>query len=225
MTAVRTSRWWRPGRPERLTPEDRAATWMIASLLLDYPDTALRDRGPELAAVAGQLPPPVAAPLGRALAWLEATRAGDAAAQYVATFDHSRRCCLHLTYYAHGDTRRRGTALLGLRRAYAAAGVRPPGDDELPDHLAVVLEFAATVDPDAGRRLLLDHRAGIELLRQALAELGSPYVDVVAAVCATLPPLRDEDAATVARLAATGPPGEQVGLPYPTDPHGRQASR
>jgi len=34
-----------------------------------------------------------------------------------------------------------------------------------PGHLPVVLEFAATVDPVAGRRLLVEHRVPIDVLR------------------------------------------------------------
>lgn len=83
---------------------------------------------------------------------------------------------------------------------------------ELPDHLAVVLEFAATVDAAAGTRLLLEHRAGLELLRLALTEAGSPYAAATAAVSATLPPLQGSIREAVARLAAEGPPGEEVGL-------------
>ena len=85
-------------------------------------------------------------------------------------------------------------------------------DEELPDHLAVVLEFGATVDPAAAWELLLDHRAGVELLRLALTDAGSPWAAVAQAVCATLPPLRGSDREAVLRLAAEGPPGEEVGL-------------
>jgi nitrate reductase delta subunit len=134
-----------------------------------------------------------------------------AAAAYVDPLDHRRRCCPYLTYHAYGDTRKRGMALLSFKQAYRAAGMRLR-DDELPDHLAVVLEFAATGDPARGRRLLLDHRAGVELLRLALEEAGSPYAHVLHAVCATLPPLPAQDRETVLRLAAEGPPAEEVGL-------------
>ena len=84
-------------------------------------------------------------------------------------------------------------ALLAFKTAYRRAGLEL-SPDELPDHLAVVLEYAATVDPKYGRRILLDHRAGVELLRLALEDAGSPYVDVVRAICATLPPLTGDDA-------------------------------
>ena len=58
----------------------------------------------------------------------------------------------------------------------------------MPDHLAVVLEFAATVDARAGAALLAEHGVAIRMVWAALTETGSPYADVLAAVCATLPP-------------------------------------
>ncbi|WP_405885437.1 MULTISPECIES: hypothetical protein [unclassified Streptomyces] len=84
----------------------------------------------------------------------------------------------------------------------------------MPDHLAVVLEFAAT-DPAAGARLLTEHRAGLELLRLALNDDGSPWARVLDSASATLPALAGDDREAVMRLAAQGPPEEQVGLdPY-----------
>ncbi len=142
----------------------------------------------------------------------------DLAAHYVETFDLRRRNCLHLTYYAYGDTRKRGMALLRFKHAYRAAGVTL-GEHELPDHLAVVLEFAATTDPEAGRRLLVEHRPVIELLRLSLEDSGSPYLAVLDAVCATLPELNTADRRRIAELAAQGPPDEDVGLePFSMDP-------
>jgi nitrate reductase delta subunit len=129
----------------------------------------------------------------------------------VATFDLNRRHALHLTYFTHGDTRKRGLALLRIKQTYRRFGY-VLDDTELPDHLSVVLEFAATVDADGGTRLLQEHRAGLELLGLALAEAGSPYAAATAAVSATLPPLHGSVHEAVARLAAEGPPGEEVGL-------------
>src|SRR5439155_16220681 len=90
----------------------------------------------------------VGAPLRRFLDHAAATPLSALAADYVATFDQRKRCCLFLTYYAHGDTRNRGTALLALKQTYTAAGLRLT-DEELPDHLAVMLEYAATT-PQSG---------------------------------------------------------------------------
>ncbi|MGV9559043.1 nitrate reductase molybdenum cofactor assembly chaperone [Streptomyces sp. NPDC003401] len=187
--------------------------WQTQSLLLAYPDDQLRPRLDLAHRAAAALPPEVRDPLARFTRHAGRTPADELAAAYVETFDHRKRCCPYLTYYAHGDTRKRGLALLRLKQAYAAAGWRL-ADDELPDHLAVVLEFAAGA-PDAGATLLTGHRAGLELLRLALADEGSPWADVLASVSATLPPPAGDDREAVLRLAAQGPPEEQVGLdPY-----------
>ena len=132
------------------------------------------------------------------------------------TFDSRRRCNLFLTYFAHGDTRKRGMALLRFKQTYLGAGFELDTEssrgEELPDHLCVVLEFAATVDRVLGRDLMLDHRAGLELLRLSLRDMGSPWASLVDAVTATLPPLRGDERDAVRRLAAEGPPEEEVGL-------------
>lgn len=194
-------------RKETLTPR----AWQVQSLLLDYPDEEFRQRLPLVRQAAATLPGPVGGPLQRFLEHADHTAPDALAADYVATFDHRKRCCLYLTYYAHGDTRKRGVALLRLKRDYAAAGWRL-SDDELPDHLAVVLEFAATGSAADGRRLLGGHRAGLELLRLALHDADSPWAYVLDSVSATLPALGGNEREAVMRLAAEGPPEEQVGL-------------
>lgn len=190
----------------------RALTHRIAALLLEYPTAELVAQVPDLRAVA---PTRAFEPL---FDHLEATPLTALTAEYVDTFDLRRKICLYLTYYAYGDTRERGMALLAFKRAFRASGLEISAD-ELPDHLCVVLEFSATADVDAGTRLLLEHRAGLELLRLALVDRGSPWAAALAAVCATLPPLKGDEREAVARLAAEGPPGEQVGL----EPYGAMA--
>ena len=199
-------------RTQGLTDDQVRATWQVCSLLLDYPS-------PEqplgvVSDVVAALPATVADPLGRVLATRVGTPLGELQAEYVETFDTRRRCTLFLTYFLHGDTRKRGMALLRFKQTYLAAELELD-DTELPDHLAVVLEFAATADLDAGRRLLLDHRAGLELLRLSLTEVDSAWADVVTAVCAGLPAVSLEDRELVRSLAESGPPEEEVGLtPY-----------
>jgi len=128
----------------------------------------------------------------------------------VDTFDLRRRCCPYLTYYSCGDTRRRGMALLQFTAAYRAAGFEL-ASRELPDHLAVLCEFSAA-EPGRGRALFRQHRAGLELLRTALAENGSPWRHVVDAIGAVLPEAAPRDLRRALHLARTGPPAEEVGL-------------
>ncbi|XRQ14451.1 nitrate reductase molybdenum cofactor assembly chaperone [Actinomadura welshii] len=204
----------RPARKTGPSEPELATAWQAASLLLGYPDEELLGRRPLLRRAVAGLPAPARTPLAAFLDHLDATPLPDLEADYVATFDHRKRCCLYLTYYAYGDTRKRGMALLRFKQAYDAAGLALDAE-ELPDHLAVVLEFAATGDLAEGRRLLLEHRAGLELLRLALTESGSPWARVLEAVSATLPPLTGRNEEAVARLIAEGPPEEEVGLaPY-----------
>ena len=208
----------RPRHRPAASPAQLATARQIASLLLGYPDEELVGRLPLLRAATAPLPARLAGPLGRFLDHLETTPLADLQAAYVETFDLRRRCSLYLTYYAHGDTRKRGMALLQVKHLYGRAGLQLI-DGELPDHLAVVLEFTATGDAARGERLLTEYRAGLELIRLALEERRSPWAAVLQAVSATLPPVAADDRDAVLRLAQQGPPTEEVGLdPYGTTP-------
>jgi nitrate reductase delta subunit len=204
-------------RPALAAHVAEAAVWQSAALLLSYPDDRLLADLPTVRRALSRLPAELGLPLSEVVDHLSSTPPAEARAAYVETFDSRRRHNLYLTYFIHGDTRRRGVALLRFKQTYLRGGFVLDTDDggELPDHLCVVLEFAATVDRDEGLRLLLDHRAGLELLRMALTETRSPWTGAVRAVCATLPPLRSDERDAVRRLAADGPPAEEVGLsPY-----------
>lgn len=194
-----------------LTDQQLVLAWQSASLLLGYPDEGLLARAPMLREAAAMLPAIISDPLTAFLEHLETTALPDLAAEFVATFDHQKRCCLYLTYFQHGDTRNRGLALLRFKTVYREAGMIL-SDDELPDHLGVVLEFGAAADVAGARVLLVEHRAGLELLRLALEDLHSPWAKVLQAVSATLPTLAGDDREAVMRLAAQGPPAEEVGL-------------
>ncbi|HEU0088325.1 MAG TPA: nitrate reductase molybdenum cofactor assembly chaperone [Pseudonocardiaceae bacterium] len=197
---------------------DQRVVWRIAALLLDYPVQQTLDLLDELHHRVAALPAPAGPALMSFVDHARRTPPLELAAHYVETFDLRRRNSLHLTYYAYGDTRKRGMALLRFKQAYRAAGVTL-GEHELPDHLPVVLEFAATVDPVGGRRLLVEHRPVLELLRLSLQDNESPYLVVLNAVCATLPELGLADRRRIAELAAQGPPEEEVGLePFAMDP-------
>ncbi|KUL22206.1 nitrate reductase molybdenum cofactor assembly chaperone [Streptomyces regalis] len=189
-----------------------AVVCQAAAILLQYPDEGVRDRIPLVAeAVAGLPPGTPRSALTRFLDHLAATPPRDLAETYVATFDRRRRCCLYLTWWSDGETRRRGQALATLKARYRRHGLEL-GSNELPDFLPVVLEYTATGDLADGLALLQEHRAGIELLRLALRDAGSPHTAVVEAVCALLPGPSPQDRAAAQRLARTGPPQETVGL-------------
>ncbi len=194
-----------------MTRRRPAAPWALLSYLLRYPERrAGRARADEVAA----LPP------GEARAALErftrraARRPHAAARAYVETFDLRRRATLHLTYYEHGDTRRRGAALLRLKRLYREAGLRVRGR-RAAGSPAVMLAFAAL----APRRLRRRAARTAPARRSSSCAPGCTRPAARMRMCSTpsspsLPPLRAEHRA-LADQVAQGAPEERVGVePY-----------
>ena len=181
-----------------------APPYALLSLLLDYPTGELDEAAAALALDGGD-------GLEQFWTWWRKTPLAERQRRYVETFDLDRRTSLHLTYYLHGDTRKRGLALLRLKRLYTAAGL-PLDADELPDFLPVLLEFAACAPDGYGETLLREHRIGIELLRLRLQELDSPWAPLLERLSSGLPHLVALERERVRRLLAEGPPEEQVGL-------------
>ncbi|MFI2031240.1 nitrate reductase molybdenum cofactor assembly chaperone [Streptomyces buecherae] len=210
------------GRRTRLTreqAEQRSLLLRLLSLLLQYPDRELATARPSLAASVAKLPhSPASAELTSFINWFVAQPSDTLESHYVEVFDLRRKSGLYLTYYLHGDTRRRGMALLTLTQTYRAAGW-DPGAGELPDHLPVALEFAALTGHGAGEAPLRRHRRGLELIHHALSDARSPYRHLLAALLTLLPPATEADLLAVAQLAAEGPPTEDVGM----DPYGTAA--
>ncbi|MFL1377887.1 nitrate reductase molybdenum cofactor assembly chaperone [Nocardiopsis protaetiae] len=206
--------WLGAGRPARRAHR-RAVTHQAASVLLGYPDQAFFERLPLVARAVAELPRgTVRESLQEFCDHASGTPELELCTHYVDVFDLRRRRSLHMTYYTDGDTRRRGHSLAEIKAVYREAGWEVlPG--ELPDHLAVLLEFAARGDGVRGGELLLRFRPGLDLLARALEEYGTPYARVVDAVRQTLPPQGAADRAAVDRLVVQGPPAEDVGLePY-----------
>ena len=192
---------------------ESAATYKLCSLLLLYPDEELLGAREELLAAARELPrSPAAAALARFGEWWLAEDELALQQHYVETFDLHKRSGLYVTFYGEGDRRERGSALLRLKRMYRAAGLPLEGGSELPDYLPVMLEFAAAMPGGEGEIVLREHRAAIELLRENLRARGTPYADVLDAVCLTLGDPSAADRARMLKIAAAGPPQELVGL-------------
>ncbi|MEV0590390.1 nitrate reductase molybdenum cofactor assembly chaperone [Nonomuraea cavernae] len=204
---------WTSRRP-RLSADGVAVVRRAAGLCLRYPDQTLLDRLPLIRAALAETGthPPVAAvsEFAEHLAGQELLRAEE---HYVSIFDTRNRRSLHLTWWTDGDTRRRGFSLAAIKARYRAHGLTPPGSDELPDYLPVVLEYA-TLEREDGAELLQEHRGGLELLKFALIGAATPYARLLEAVCGTLPgdsPRTREEAAQMARRPLDGGP-ELVGL-------------
>lgn len=191
-----------PRTPESANP----IAWQAQSLLLGFPDAELIAHLDLLRLAAIALDDPVGGPLGRFIDYLGRTPPATRVADFVSTFDDPE-CCVFLTY----GSPHRAAEVMRLEQAYAASGLRLTGD-ELPDHVGVMLEYAAA-EPATGAALLVEHRAGLQLLRVGLRDACSPWADVVDSVWASLPPMAGDDWMAVARLAALRSRYEPVGAP------------
>ncbi|MFJ8431059.1 nitrate reductase molybdenum cofactor assembly chaperone [Kitasatospora sp. NPDC094019] len=190
-----------------MTAGERAVVRRIAAECLCYPEGP-DPMPPQLAALLGPVRHAAAAPLRTFLDRAGGLPPGELSRHYVEVFDFRQRHSLHLSWWTDGDTRRRGEALLRFKTVYRAHALEF-SDEDLPDFLPAVLEFTAATGDDT---LLREHRPALELLRLALTEHGTPYADVLAAVCATLPGPSPKDRAAALALARSGPPREEVGL-------------
>jgi nitrate reductase delta subunit len=191
---------------------------MILSVLLDYPGEAYDEALEAAASSASTLPAAVRDDVLAFVEWARSAGPRAVAEHYVDTFDQRRRCALYLSYYAVGDTRQRGVAILGFKAVVRALGYELERD-ELADYLPLVLELSARTGDRIALDLLASHRDGIEVMRSALRGYGSSYARLLDALCRTLPPVDDRTAERYQRLITQGPPAEMVGvgadLPFP----------
>ncbi|TFC52145.1 nitrate reductase molybdenum cofactor assembly chaperone [Cryobacterium sp. TMT1-21] len=196
-----------------LSAEDGRMAHMAASILLDYPSEERRARFSAVAASVTLLPDPLRHAFEAFLTAADAMSQQELEIHFTATFDLKRKCCPYLSYYAAGDTRRRGMALVRFVEAYRAAGWEVAAD-ELPDYLPMVLEFSALSESPIAQELLAAHRDGIEVLRTALEAVPSPYAHVVEVVSLSLPKIDEETRQRYLDLVNEGPPTETVGMTF-----------
>ena len=159
-------------------------TLRVLARLLSYPDELLRTHAADMAqalAEEGALSAARAGELGLLLMRLARRPAMAVEADFVELFDRGRSTSLHLFEHVHGDSRDRGPAMIDLIKTYEQAGLLMR-EDELPDHLSVMLEFASTQPPQQARELLGETAHILRAIFSALLKKGSPYASVLAAV-------------------------------------------
>ncbi len=187
---------------------------MLVAAMLGYPEDGLEGALEAYGHVRADLPADLVAHLDKFRDWTDSTDLRDQSIHYVETFDQQRRTALYLSYYVAGDTRLRGSAILGFKEFINALGYETEGD-ELDDYLPVLLELSATTGDPLVIDLLASHRDGIEVMRSALHGAGSPYAHLLDALVATLPQVSEEVMDRFHRLVTQGPPTEMVGVHQP----------
>lgn len=181
-----------------------------ASELLSYPSQELLD---DLGVIGEQIgkvrKKSLRIPLRNACEWISGQTLEQLQLNYVNTFDFSKKCTLHLTYFTHGDTRDRGSSLARLAGIYKDNGLTLSAS-ELPDFLPVLLEFAAI--SKTGSDILRELRTELEFLSDQLRKISSPYWEAVSAVGKAVGPISKQGLVKMAQIKTQGTPCEFVGL-------------
>lgn len=164
---------------------------------LDYPQS---HPGSILDDCLRELPP------GEAAARLRTFRdfaAGQTAAQmqerYTTTFDFNAACCLYAGHHLVGDDDRRAAFLVRLRQHYRRASFSE--GHELPDHLSVMLRYAAANAADAeAQELVIECIVpALNAITGQLQKQSEPWADLTGAISLAL-----EDLSVVAVANTSG---------------------
>lgn len=152
-------------------------TLRVLSALLRYPDEAVQQAAPELAAALaedGLLASEQRAALQPLLDTLASADLLDAQERYVGIFDRGRAVSLHLFEHVHGESRDRGQAMVDLRDRYEAQGLEIAAK-ELPDYLPLFLEYLSVLPSAQAAEELAQPGVILSALADRLEEKGTPY--------------------------------------------------
>ncbi|MCS3903224.1 nitrate reductase delta subunit [Methylohalomonas lacus] len=147
------------------------------ALLLHYPDSTLQAAIDEIDRVLEARPElnhDDRDRLRQLIARLRDNDILDLQAEYVATFDHSKKVSLYLFEHVYGESRDRGPAMVELNNAYREKGLAIDAQ-LLPDYLPLFLEFCAGLDEHEAQDWLADTDHVLQQIHVRLSNRDSPY--------------------------------------------------
>ena len=159
-------------------------TLKVLSHLLSYPEAETLAALDEMTAVIEQEKLLPEAHIKPVLAIINSYRGADLLdlqERYVALFDRGRYLSLHIFEHVHGESRDRGQAMVNLLQMYEAHGFEM-STHELPDYIPLFLEFLSQQEPAEAVKLLQDAMPVLSLLGARLAERGSEFHAIFAAL-------------------------------------------
>lgn len=124
--------------------------------------------------------------LDRLLTYLECGRLIDLQEVYVETFDRNPAHSLYIFEHTMGESRDRGEAMARLIDEYRRSGLEVTSR-ELPDFLPLFLEFLSLIPTEEAQERLTRIAEVVQILRDRLADAGSPYVGAFEALLALTP--------------------------------------
>ncbi len=124
--------------------EDGRAILSLFADLLDYPRPGLMGAVRKCAALVAPHNPEAGMLLRAFCAFVQQTPPGHLEEVYTGTFDLDAACHPYVGYHLFGESYKRSVFLLELKQRYRAQGFAV--ENELPDHLVVLLRFLAQSD-------------------------------------------------------------------------------
>lgn len=190
--------------------------------LLKYPTTALLTQARACQEVLSE---EGAAHLEAFCAFLEENPPTRWEEVYTRTFDLQPVCWPYVGYQLFGESYKRGMFMARLRSTYRRQGF--DAGDELPDHLAVLLEYVALhgdKDEELSKDLLdLCIKPALSKMLQAMRRADTPYKGVLEALAVTLG-VSAEDTRARMRAAFERPNGHFGSVPNLSSPYGGPAT-
>lgn len=150
--------------------------------ILAYPAPILADRVEELLPFAMVADGEAARLLRRFREFVEKTPPARLEELYAGTFDLQPLCYPYIGYQLFGEEYRRGMFMARLREHYRSSGF--VAEDDLPDHLCVILRLLASREPGEVERELVRDCMIPALVKMVagFAELTNPYREALQAL-------------------------------------------
>jgi nitrate reductase molybdenum cofactor assembly chaperone NarJ/NarW len=174
-----------------MTWAEKQLIFKLCSIMLRYPDQAWVHNEEMVELVEELEDGKIRRALLGFLEYVQETSWESLTENYVRWFDLSESTTLYLTYGIFGDNRERGPAFVQLKMEFAKAGFYLT-ENELPDYLPLVLEFASIAEPKHVQKVLGIHGKAIAKLHETLQGEQNPYTSVLEAVLAAMAMLMPE---------------------------------
>lgn len=150
----------------RATAAQKYELFKLLAAVLSYPTPALEGQVAKCISILETCQPEAATELEKFQELASSEGQGRLEEIYSAVFDLSPSCPPYAGYYLFGDTHKRGDFMVKLKEDFISHGFDVTG--EMPDHMAVLLEFIAVLNDNEEAGALIS-----DCLVPALTEMES----------------------------------------------------
>lgn len=157
-------------------------TYDLLASVLSYPDAELDGKLDQCIEMMGAANPELSVPFSKWADGVKSLSLEDRQEIYARTFDMSPSCTLELGWHLFGEQYDRGTFLVWMRGKLRQFELGESTD--LPDHARHALAVLGRLKPDAADSFSTACvLPALEMVRDGLKKLGSPYELLIDAIC------------------------------------------